>query len=95
MSIIRAIVMDGKDNVATLLSETEANNEIRIVDGDQKFTAHVKERIPFGHKVSLKNIARGEEIIKYGEVIGRAVDDIQKGTHVHVHNVESLRGLVD
>ncbi|RLG06284.1 MAG: D-galactarate dehydratase, partial [Thaumarchaeota archaeon] len=51
--------------------------------------------IPFGHKLAIREIPRGEEIIKYGEVIGRATRDIEIGEHVHVHNVESLRGRGD
>ena len=40
---------------------------------------------------SSQSIAAGEEIIKYGYPIGRAVRDIQPGEHVHIHNVGSLR----
>ena len=45
--------------------------------------------IPAGHKFALKAIAKGEPVIKYGEVIGRAVQDIAKGEWVHVHNLKS------
>ena len=34
-------------------------------------------------------------MLKYGIVIGRATHDIQQGQHVHVHNVEALRGRGD
>ncbi len=40
-----------------------------------------------GHKYALKNIAVGENIIKYGMPIGRATSEIKKGEHVHTHNV--------
>lgn len=45
--------------------------------------------IPAGHKFALKDIKRGEPIIKYGEIIGRASNDIKKGEWVHTHNVKS------
>ncbi len=45
--------------------------------------------IPAGHKFALKDIAKGEFVIKYGEVIGRASCDIKKGDWVHTHNVKS------
>ena len=35
----------------------------------------------------LGEIAEGENIVKYGEVIGKASANIGKGNHVHVHNV--------
>lgn len=42
-----------------------------------------------GHKIALRDIAEGEEIIKYGYSIGHAVKMIKKGEHVHVHNVKT------
>ncbi len=45
--------------------------------------------IPAGHKFALRDIAAGERIVKYGEVIGTAAADIQKGDHVHTHNVKT------
>ncbi len=47
------------------------------------------ESIPAGHKFALRDIAKGEYVIKYGEIIGRATSDIQKGEWVHTHNVKS------
>lgn len=48
-----------------------------------------KGDIPAGHKFALKNIKKGEYVVKYGEIIGRATTDIQKGEWVHTHNVKS------
>ena len=45
--------------------------------------------IPAGHKFALRDILKGEYVIKYGEVIGRATENIQKGDWVHTHNVKS------
>ncbi len=45
--------------------------------------------IPAGHKFALRDIAKGETVIKYGQVIGRATTDIKKGEWVHTHNVKS------
>jgi altronate hydrolase len=42
--------------------------------------------IPAMHKVALKPIAKGEQILKYGQFIGYAAEDIQPGDHVHSHN---------
>ena len=47
------------------------------------------EKIPSGHKLALRDIASGEPIIKYGEVIGRATADIAAGEWVHTHNLKS------
>ena len=47
------------------------------------------DKIPAGHKFALRPIKKGEEVIKYGQVIGRATCDIQEGDWVHTHNVKS------
>ena len=45
--------------------------------------------IPAGHKYALQDIKKGDFIVKYGEVMGRATCDIKKGEWVHTHNVKS------
>ena len=45
--------------------------------------------IPAGHKIAIKDVKKGDKIIKYGEVIGVAKEDIKVGDWVHVHNVKS------
>jgi len=47
------------------------------------------EQIPAGHKYALFDIKKGEYVIKYGEIIGRATQDIAEGEWVHTHNVQS------
>ena len=46
------------------------------------------QRIPAGHKVSVRAIAQGEPVRRYGQVIGFAAVPIEPGQHVHVHNCE-------
>lgn len=91
----KAIVMDPKDNVATLLNDVGANDVVQVMTGDKTAEVTIKETIPFGHKFALKTITKGQDVMKYGEVIGQAAWDIGEGQHVHVHNVESLRGRGD
>ena len=65
-------------------------NKIVINDKDSVAVTLLGEGdIPAGHKIALRDISRGEKIIKYGEVIGVAKEDIKKGEWVHVHNVKS------
>ncbi|MGH8892563.1 MAG: UxaA family hydrolase [Actinomycetes bacterium] len=62
----------------------------RVQNGDH-FELDVNEPVPLGHKVALRDIAAGEQVMKYGVVIGRATRDIRKGDHVHVHNLKGER----
>ena len=48
-----------------------------------------KDDISAGHKIALVDIKKGEPIIKYGMVIGKATKDIKKGEWVHTHNMKS------
>ncbi len=42
-----------------------------------------------GHKYALCDIKKGDNIIKYGNPIGHATEDIKKGDHVHSHNMKT------
>lgn len=45
-----------------------------------------------GHKIALRNIAKGEPVVKYGFPIGRATQDIAEGEWVHSHNLATALG---
>ena len=92
-----ALQADARDNVATVFEEgVRAGMQVAVVDAaGNRRTCTVLEDIPFGHKVALCDIRRGELIIKYGEEIGMASRDIAQGAYVHVHNLDSMRGRGD
>jgi hypothetical protein len=79
----RALRLDPADNVAVAVMPLEAGEVVLDVE--------VREAIRFGHKLALDDIAPGEPVLKYHEVIGRASTHIAAGEHVHVHNVVSAR----
>ncbi|HEX2923393.1 MAG TPA: UxaA family hydrolase [Chloroflexota bacterium] len=88
----QAIVIDPRDSVAVAVVELSAGQTCTVRVGDEARSIELKERIPFGHKFALKRICKGENVLKYGEVIGEATSDIEQGSWVHVHNVVSKRG---
>ena len=92
---IDAIMIKKQDNVATALRDIQPKEEITVGMDDEAKPFVVQEFISYGHKFSVKEIALGENIPKYGEVIGRATKEIRAGTHAHIHNIESLRGRGD
>jgi len=47
--------------------------------------------IPLGHKIALKDFKPGDTVLKYGNDIGKVVEPIKAGDHVHVHNVKTKR----
>lgn len=65
-------------------------NKVIINDADNVGVCLTESgNIPAGHKFALKDIKKGETVIKYGQVIGRATTDIKSGDWVHTHNVKS------
>ena len=49
-----------------------------------------------GHKYAMRDIKKGEDIIKYGQPIGHATEDIERGAHVHTHNLATnLSGKIE
>jgi altronate dehydratase small subunit len=93
--IFHALVLDKKDNVATAIRQLENGNSVSVKIEDSIAEIVVLQSIPFGHKFALRDIQKGERIIKYGEIIGQATIEIRKGEHVHIHNVEGLKGRGD
>jgi len=95
MNKFRAIVMKANDNVATVVEPLSQGTTIDLSVGGELVSVKVAEQIPFCHKFAIKEIAQGDQIIKYGEVIGLATQPIHVGQHVHIHNLESCRGRGD
>ena len=92
---VACLVMDGKDNVATLLRDAAPGEELSFKIIEKNQTVTVQQPIKFGHKIAIAPIGIGEHVIKYGESIGAATIAISSGEHVHVHNIEGIRGRGD
>jgi altronate dehydratase len=89
----KAIQIDKNDNVATTTGEVDAGEQLEVISPDGKIIRkpNVSESIPFGHKLAIKPIAKGDYIVKYGEIIGVATQPIKSGAWVNTHNVGSAR----
>jgi altronate dehydratase len=74
------IKLNAKDNIAVAPMNIPLGSKINS-------DLNAQNEIPFGHKISLNNIKKDELIYKYGQIIGIAIDDIKKGSHVHSHNI--------
>ena len=95
MSEYKTLYLSAKDSVAVALSEIPGNTSVVVKTGIEELVVPIIEPIRFGHKFAVKAIEQGEDIIKYGEVIGAASAFIPAGAHVHVHNLEGKRGRGD
>jgi altronate dehydratase small subunit len=84
---IDAIMIADSDNVATCLRDIESGTQVTVMLGKDTRVVTATDSIPRGHKLAVRDIAEGESVRKYGEVIGKASLTIDKGRHAHTHNV--------
>ena len=92
--MIHFVVHEEGDGVGVVVVEgVKAGQELVgwIMEDDKEIRVTAKGDIPIGHKLALKDIKSGDTVIKYGHDIGRAVANIQAGTHAHVHNIKTKR----
>ena len=84
MSILKkSMLIEPHDNVAVAVEPIEAGEATMV--GGEEIVAN--QFIKEGHKIARTDIAKGDEIIKYGVHIGVATQDIKKGDWVHENNV--------
>ena len=88
----RFIKINQADNVAVAVSDV-ASGEACVVDG-VGMTA--LEDIPAGHKMALRDIGQGENVIKYGFPIGHLTRAVSRGGLID-HNIlkTNLDGLLE
>lgn len=93
--MFQAIQLERTDNVATVITEIAKATVITVQAPSKLFSITSNDAIPFGHKVALVDIRKGETVTKYGRPIGRATCNIMEGGLVGVHNIEGMRGRGD
>ncbi|MDQ0257339.1 altronate dehydratase small subunit [Evansella vedderi] len=91
----KTVMMNSKDKVAVALTKIEKGTTVEVNCENQLFAVTLMDELEFGHKFAVLPIKRGEDILKYGEVIGVANRDISPGEHVHIHNLDGKRGRGD
>lgn len=78
----QVLQLNPKDNVAIAFS---ALPQGVVLEGFPAVTT--LDPIPPAHKVAIRDVAKGEAVYRYGQIIGFATQDIQAGQHVHVQNL--------
>jgi hypothetical protein len=69
-----------QDNVAIVVNDGGLPEGATFADG-----LTLRERVPQGHKVALKDLAEGDEVIRYNVVIGYALKNLPKGSWINEH----------
>jgi altronate hydrolase len=79
---LNSMIINGKDSVAVAFRKIKAGDSL-----DAGINIKVEENIPMAHKIAVKQIEKGEEVLKYGQSIGIATEKILPGSWVHTHNL--------
>ncbi|HEV2322700.1 MAG TPA: UxaA family hydrolase [Terracidiphilus sp.] len=91
--MIHFLIHDSVDTVGVAVVDLAAGTECvgRDLSTNKPLQAKATEAIPLGHKLALRDFAVGDTVLKYGCEIGRVVQPIRAGQHVHVHNLKTKR----
>lgn len=90
MQPVRALRVHPADNVAVAV-EPLAVGESVIVAGTE---VTVREDIPKGHKLALRDLGAGVAVVKYGAHLGQTTEAVQAGAWVHSHNLRTGLGAL-
>lgn len=69
------------DNVVIAL------RELATGDRPPQVPEPLRGAVSRGHKIAIAPIAAGDNVVRYGQIIGQAKVDIAPGDHLHVHNL--------
>lgn len=86
MSRQTAFIIHATDSVATALTPLSPG-PVTLFGETEVPEITAIEDVPKGHKIALRRIAEGENILKYGVPIGRATMEIEPGMWVHLHRM--------
>ena len=81
MSIPLYVKIKDEDNVAIAVNEIKAGTE--VMEG-----VTARHDIPQAHKIALQDIPKGEPVIRYGVVLGYALEEIKKGDWINEFMLE-------
>ena len=92
MELATYLKINPADSVVVCL-QPKKKGEIITVDGQ---TVILNQDTPAGHKVLIKDVRQGEDIIKYGYPIGHAREDLKAGDWVNENNLKTnLSGTLE
>ena len=81
----RFLKINAADNVAVALADLAAGERVEV-DGT---SVTLREAVARGHKFALRDLAAGEDVVKYGYPIGHVTCDVAAGTWIHSHNLKT------
>ncbi len=93
MEQISFLVHNSPDHVGVATRDISEGEVVKgkYLDNGGMVEVKALELIPLGHKISLSSIRANEPVVEYGQTIGTSTSEIERGSHVHTHNIRSRR----
>jgi (2R)-sulfolactate sulfo-lyase subunit alpha len=87
------LIHEPDDDVGVAVEDLDAGAEIGVItlEGAPVGTVTLINDVPLGHKVAMRDITSGKDVIEYGRVIAVAIQGAPRGSHVHTHNIRTKR----
>ena len=87
------LLHDRNDDVGVAVTDLKKGASVGAVtlEGKPAGSVKLRDNVSLGHKVALRDLPKDKRVIKYGRPVGRAVQPVARGAHVHTHNVKTLR----
>ncbi len=80
----KLLILKKNDSAGITLADLKKSD---ILEGPD-ISLNILENIPNGHKVAVKNLGKGDPVIKNGFVIGSCTRSIPAGSHIHFFNIK-------
>jgi (2R)-sulfolactate sulfo-lyase subunit alpha len=90
------LLHEPQDDVGVAVLDLKKGSTIgaMTLEGKQAGKVKLLNNVPLGHKVALRDLPKDKPVLKYGRPVGKAVQNIARGAHVHTHNVKTLRWAI-
>lgn len=89
----KILMHEADDDVGVAVEDLEAGTEVGAVtlEGQPVRTIKLTDNVPLGHKVAMRDLTAGKDVVEYGRVIGVTTQAARRGAHVHTHNLKTKR----
>ena len=81
----RLVLLSPGDNCLIACTHLAAGTAVQLEGG----TVTLAKDIGLGHTIARHDIAAGQQVLKYGAVIGSLHAPVAAGEHIHTHNLDS------
>src|SRR5437764_1396891 len=90
------LLHEPQDDVGVAVTDLKKGSNIGAVtlEGKKAGSVKLRDKVPLGHKVAMRDLGQGQPVVKYGRPVGKTIKPISRGAHVHVHNVKTTRWSV-